>query len=51
MSMGMIADGRVVVEPMHTSTIGLHGLGATLADLASGQSSQMKVLVDPNRTF
>ena len=23
MSMGMIADGRVVVEPLHTSTVGL----------------------------
>jgi (R,R)-butanediol dehydrogenase/meso-butanediol dehydrogenase/diacetyl reductase len=49
MSMGMIADGRVVVEPLHTSTIGLDGLGAALVDLAGGQSSEMKVLVDPSR--
>lgn len=49
MSMGMIADGRVVVEPLHTSTVGLDGFEAALADLASGNSEQTKVLVDPNR--
>ncbi|MEP1124683.1 MAG: zinc-binding dehydrogenase [Ilumatobacter sp.] len=48
MAMGMIADGRVVVEPMHSSTVGLDGLEAALADLASGTSEQVKVLVDPN---
>ncbi len=48
MAMGMIADGRVVVEPMHSSTVGLDGLDAALADLASGTSEQVKVLVDPN---
>jgi (R,R)-butanediol dehydrogenase/meso-butanediol dehydrogenase/diacetyl reductase len=47
MSMAMMADGRVVVEPMHTSTIGLSQLAAALGDLASGQSMQTKVLVDP----
>ena len=47
MSMAMIADGRVVVEPMHTSTVTLAGLPAALADLASGTSTQTKVLVDP----
>lgn len=49
MAMGMIADGRVAVTPLHTSTIGLDDLAATLADLAGGRSDQMKVLVDPNR--
>ncbi len=49
MSMGMIADGRVAVEPLHTSTVGLDGLEAALVDLASGHTSQMKVLVDPRR--
>lgn len=49
MSMAMIADGRIVVEPMHTSTVGLDGLPAALADLASGTSEQTKVLVDPRR--
>ena len=48
MAMGMIADGRVAVEPMHTSTVGLAGFAGALADLASGTSDQMKVLVNPN---
>lgn len=47
MSMSMIADGRFRTEPMHTSTVGLGGLDAALADLASGASVQTKVLVDP----
>ena len=49
MAMGMIADGRVHVEPMHSLTVGLDGFEAALADLASGSSEQIKVLVDPNR--
>jgi (R,R)-butanediol dehydrogenase / meso-butanediol dehydrogenase / diacetyl reductase len=47
MVMAMIADGRVDLEPLHTSTVGLGGLAAALADLASGDSVQTKVLVDP----
>ena len=47
MSMGMIADGRVTVDPLHTSTASLDGFGAALADLASGTSDQTKVLVNP----
>ncbi len=46
-SMGMIADGRVQLDPMHSSTVGLDSLGDALADLASGYSSETKVLVDP----
>ena len=49
MAMGMIADGRVQVDPLHSSTVGLDGFEAALADLASGTSDQAKVLVDPNR--
>ncbi|MBU3687957.1 MAG: alcohol dehydrogenase [Acidimicrobiales bacterium mtb01] len=49
MAMGMIADGRFRTEPLHSSTIGLADLDAALADLASGSSSQTKVLVDPRR--
>ena len=49
MSMSMIADGRFRTEPMHTSTVGLDGLDAALADLASGASTETKVLVDPRR--
>ena len=48
MTMGLIADGRVRVEPMHSSTVGLADLADALADLASGQSQNNKVLVDPN---
>lgn len=47
MVMGMIADGRFVTEPLHSATVGLDGLDAALADLASGQSVHTKVLVDP----
>jgi (R,R)-butanediol dehydrogenase / meso-butanediol dehydrogenase / diacetyl reductase len=47
MSMGMIADGRMRLTEMHSSTVGLDGLGGALADLASGTSIQTKVLVDP----
>ncbi len=47
LSMGMIADGRVRVEPLHTSTARLDGLDAALADLASGRTDQTKVLVNP----
>ena len=48
MSMGMMADGRIVVDSMHTSTVGLDAIEDALADLASGQSKHMKVLVNPN---
>lgn len=47
MSMGMIADGRVAVEPLHTSTIALDRLDGMLEELAGGGSEQIKVLVDP----
>ncbi len=45
--MGMIADGRFRTEPLHSLTIGLADLDASLADLASGTSTNMKILVDP----
>lgn len=48
MAMGMIADGRVAVEPLHTSTTSLAGFRDALVDLASGTSDQAKVLVNPN---
>ncbi len=47
MVMSMIADGRVDVASQHTATTSLAGLGETIADLASGRSEQMKVLVKP----
>jgi (R,R)-butanediol dehydrogenase/meso-butanediol dehydrogenase/diacetyl reductase len=49
MAMGMMADGRVLVDPLHTATVDLAGLGDALADLAGGTSVQTKVLVDPRR--
>jgi len=47
MAMGMMADGRVRVDPLHTDTVDLAGFEGALADLASGTSEQTKVLVDP----
>lgn len=46
-TMGLIADGRIDVDALHTGTIGLTGVGPALSDLAEGASSQCKVLVDP----
>ncbi len=48
MAMTMIADGRVDLDAMHSRTVGLGDLDAALADLGSGASADMKVLVDPN---
>jgi len=45
--MGMVADGRVRLEPLHDHTIGLGDLDAELAALADGRSPHTKVLVDP----
>ena len=49
MCMAMMADGRVRVEPMHSATVALHELAATIDDLAGGRSTHTKVLVDPRR--
>lgn len=46
-TMGMIADGRIVVEPLHTATVSLDDLQSAFTDLASGTSRETKVLVDP----
>lgn len=48
MTMAMIADGRISLEPMHSSTTNLQGLAGVLEDLAGGNSTQTKVLVNPN---
>jgi (R,R)-butanediol dehydrogenase / meso-butanediol dehydrogenase / diacetyl reductase len=48
-AMTFIADGRVKLAPMHSSTVSLDGLGGALADLGSGASTQTKVLVDPRK--
>jgi len=46
-AMQHLADGRVRVDALHTSTTQLDGLAAVFDDLASGPTSQMKVLVNP----
>ncbi len=45
--MGMIADGRLQLDPMHSSTVTVDGLHDAIADLASGTSTETKVLVSP----
>lgn len=47
MAMAMIAAGRVDLDAMHSRTIGLADLDGALADLAGGDSPDIKVLVDP----
>lgn len=47
MAMGLVADGRIDVDALHTQTVGLEGLHDALAGLSDG-SGQMKVLVDPH---
>ncbi len=46
-AMGMIADGRVQLDPLHSSTIDLADLGPTIDRLASGPTDETKVLVRP----
>ncbi len=47
-AMGMVGDGRIQLDPMHSATTNLEGLADALTDLGSGQSDQTKVLVNPN---
>ena len=47
--MGLIADGRVRVDPLHSRTIGLDALPDVLTTLAAGTGDDVKVLVDPRR--
>ncbi len=53
MAMAMMADGRVTVGPLHSTTVGLGGFADVMAELAGvsgagGAPSHIKVLVDPN---
>lgn len=48
-AMRAIVDGSVDVDILHTATIGLEELPATLASLAGGDTSNAKILVDPTR--
>lgn len=47
-AMDLLADGAVRVDTLHTSTTSLDGLPHTFEDLATGDTGQMKVLVNPN---
>jgi (R,R)-butanediol dehydrogenase/meso-butanediol dehydrogenase/diacetyl reductase len=47
MAMGMIADGRVDVDALHTRTVSLDAFDTVLAELAEGGTGETKVLVDP----
>ncbi|MGX6447068.1 zinc-dependent alcohol dehydrogenase [Patulibacter sp. S7RM1-6] len=46
-AMRSIADGSVEVESLHTGTIGLDALAATMDELDSGRTEHAKVLLDP----
>lgn len=46
-SMGMIADGRIDVDALHTRTVPLADVATAMAVLAEGGSGDTKVLVDP----
>jgi (R,R)-butanediol dehydrogenase/meso-butanediol dehydrogenase/diacetyl reductase len=48
-SMAFLADGRVQAQPLHSRTVGLTDLEATLRRLSAGPSDDIKVLVDPRR--
>lgn len=48
-AMRSIADGSVQVTSLHTGTIGLAELAATMDELDSGRTSHAKVLLDPTR--
>ncbi|MCH7790570.1 MAG: hypothetical protein IH940_14185 [Acidobacteria bacterium] len=47
-AMGMIADGRVELDALHTATVGLDQLGEMRETLSAGATDQTKVLVRPN---
>ena len=49
-SMAFLADGRVRAAPLHSRTVALDDLEATLRTLAAGPSEDIKVLVDPRPT-
>jgi (R,R)-butanediol dehydrogenase/meso-butanediol dehydrogenase/diacetyl reductase len=49
-SMTFLADGRVRAQPLHSRTVRLDELEATLRVLSAGPSDDIKVLVDPRRS-
>jgi (R,R)-butanediol dehydrogenase/meso-butanediol dehydrogenase/diacetyl reductase len=49
-AMTFLADGRVQAQPLHSRTVRLDELEATLRGLSAGPSDDIKVLVDPRRS-
>lgn len=47
MTMAMVVDGRVRLDPLHSSTVALADLSDMLESLATGGADETKVLVDP----
>lgn len=45
---GLVEDGRLKLEPLHTSTVGLAEISEAFTRLAS-DPQEVKILVDPNR--
>jgi 2-desacetyl-2-hydroxyethyl bacteriochlorophyllide A dehydrogenase len=48
-AMEFMASGRVLAEPVHTRTVALDQVEATLREMADGTSQDIKVLVDPRQ--
>ena len=48
MVMDMVVDGRVQLQAMHSTTVGLDQLDGVFAALTDGAPGLVKVLVDPN---
>lgn len=46
-AMQFLADGRIVVEPLHSRTVPLSAFVDVMADLGSGAGNDIKVLIDP----
>jgi (R,R)-butanediol dehydrogenase / meso-butanediol dehydrogenase / diacetyl reductase len=49
-AMTFLADGRVQAQPLHSRTVRLSELEATLSGLSAGPSDDIKILVDPRRS-
>lgn len=49
-AMQLLADGRVVVGPIHSRTVPLGDFAQAMADLGSGRTQDIKVIVDPRES-
>ncbi|MCH2170145.1 zinc-binding dehydrogenase [Myxococcota bacterium] len=46
-AMAMMAEGRVIADPLHSRTVGMTGIEAAISELAAGPSQDVKILLDP----